>query len=391
MALTEIDSFTVDHPGNDKRTVRFLWGDLTQMAPADAVDVLVVSCLPDDYTPTPGTLVGALSKAGISVAALARNKAADYRPRLPCWVSQPVTGAGTGIQFKRILVFEPADPVADAVASVWAIFQALACFHPSGPVRVAMPLVCTGARTADPAEALSALTWAAAHYGSSNARQLPTVNVVALTQELGNRLHPTFAGIKDDYGNVFDLKLPNDYGTFVKQAKDRIKTLPPSVTYRQAVAVCIYTTNYYPAINAVLRTKKPTDPDYRQMFPLVEAIDSGLWNMKAHAEKTARGDNMSQTRIDQHQVGAHIPDISYTSTSTDWSVAKGFAKNALTEFDGRTGTEVWDYSVYPTEYEVLFRRDFTYAVDSRSKDAKDFWTFTVHELLTNWCGGSHDA
>ncbi|MFE2728582.1 ADP-ribosyltransferase [Kitasatospora sp. NPDC059327] len=387
MALTPIDGFTVDHPDSDKRTIQFLWGDLTQLASTDEVDVLVVSCRPNDYTPTAGTLVGALAQAGVSVEALARNKAADYRPHLPCWISQPVTAPGPGIRFKHILVFEPADPLADALASAWTIFQALACFSPSAPVSVATPLVCAGARGADPADALSALTWAAAHYGSSNTTQVSTVKVVALTQDLGSRLDPTFTAIKNDYDNVFGLPLEG-YSQVVEEAQAQINGahLPPSVTYRQAVAVCIYTTSYYKAINAVLRTG-PTGPDWRRMFPLVEAIDSGLWNMNAHTGNSLRGENMSDDRIKQHVVGHQITNAAYTSASTD----QPFGGNAQTTIDGKTGVEIWNYSLFREEDEVLFHRNFTYQVDTRSQDSSNTWHFGVHEIVTDSCGGSHDA
>ncbi|MFE4971363.1 ADP-ribosyltransferase [Kitasatospora sp. NPDC056651] len=391
MPLTPIDSFTVDHPGTDKRTVQFLWGDLTQLASTDEVDVLVVSCLPDDYTPTPGTLVGALAQAGVSVEALAQHKAADYRPLLPCWISQPVAAPGPGIRFKRILVFEPADPLADALAAAWSVFQALACFSPSTPVSVATPLVCAGTRGADPADALSALTWAAAHYGSSNTTQLSTVKVVALTQDAGSRLGPTFIAIKDDYDKVFELDLPDPYRDCVECARKHIDgtQLPASLTYRQALAVCVYTTNYYTQINGVLR-QGPTGPDWRRMFPLVEAIDSGLWNMKVHAGKSLRGEHMSDARLKQQTVGHQITNTAYTSASTDKPFT-GQGVNTQTTIDGKTGVEVWDYSVFRDEDEVLFHREFTYQVDTVKLVSADAWQFGVHEVVADPCGGPHDA
>ncbi|MFG2910867.1 hypothetical protein ACGF13_38205 [Kitasatospora sp. NPDC048286] len=60
-------------------------------------------------------------------------------------------------------------------------------------------------------------------------------------------------------------------------------------------------------------------------------------------------------------------------------------------FDSKTGAEVWDYSVYPAEAEVLFHRDLTYKVDTRNENPRDFWNFTVHEVPTDWCGGSPNA
>lgn len=390
MALTKIDGFTVDHPGKDTRTVRFSWGDLTQMAPADAVDVLVVPCLPDDYTPTPGSVVGALSEMGVSVEALAKNKAADYRPQWPCWVSQPVTAIGA--RFKRILVFEPEKPASVDPSSVSAIFRALACFSPTAPVSVATPLVCTGARKASPADVLWALTWAAAHHGSSKTTKLSAVNVVALTKDLGDRLTPTFTGIKHDYTNVFDLELPGNYAVYVKSVKKKIdsKKLPDTVTYRQAVAVCIYTTDYYHPINSVLHHKHPADADYRQMFPLIEAIDSGLWNMDVRAGESWRGDRLDDDKLKKHQVGAKITATGFTSTSTRREVGVKFIQNTLFDINGRTGFDVKDYSAFP-ESEVLFHRDLTYSVRTRSENTEfDYWDFTVDEIVTH-CEEPHHA
>ncbi|MEU1285042.1 ADP-ribosyltransferase [Kitasatospora sp. NPDC005856] len=402
MALTLIDSFTVDHPRPHEGTVRFLYGDLTQLAPDDAVDVLVVSCRPDDYTPAHGTLLEALSKAGISVEDLAKKKEADYREQLSCWISQPVTN--TGVQFKRILVFEPKETGADTVASVWKIFQALACFSPTDPVRVAVPLVCAGACGAKAADVLSALTWAAAHHESLGTGTLCAVNIVALTEDLGKQLKPTFTGIKNDYANVFCLNLPDSkkppyfYRTFVADAQTRVEKLrqagqlPLSVTHRQALAVCIYTTNYYQAINSVLYRKNPTDPEYRQMFPLVEAIDSGLWNLKLHPGKVYRGATMEQSEIDKQTVGLTTTNKGYTSATKTASVAEGWPGNVKLTLDSESGVEVWNYSAYPDEDEVLFHRDFSYKLDKKEQESSShLWRFTAHEILTKWCGGSDNA
>lgn len=381
MALNPIDSFAIDHPGSDTRTLQFQWGDLTQMGPADAVDVLVVSALPGDYTPSPGTLIGALAEAGLSVEQLAQNKEKNYQPAMPCWISQQFQPPSPGLQFNRLLVYEPDNPSQTAAARAWTIFEALRCRFGSQPVRVAMPLVSTGSGGADATAILRALSWAAAHYGSSNSAVLSKVTVVAYDQARGQQLAPVFGAVKSGYQGVFSLPLP-DYAGFSQEAQAVIngKHLPPSVTWRQAVAVCIYTTNYYPYINGTLRQIPPTNPAYMAMFPLFEAIDSGLWNMVPYWGRSLRRENMG-SREGEYQPGRVITDVAYTSTALRdiWSGPD------LLQINGRTGAEIWDYSRY-SEEEVLFGRNFTFTVDTRSCGPTGC-NFEVTENVNNLCGG----
>jgi hypothetical protein len=383
MSLNPVESFAIDHPGGEGRTLQFSWGDLTQMGPAEAVDILVVSALPGDYSPSQGSLIGALAAAGVSVEALAQNKAASYKS-LPCWISQEFQPPSAGIQFKRLLVFEPANPSQSAAAQAWTILQALRCFFANQPVRVAMPLVSTGSGGADPTEILRALSWAAVHFGSSNSAALPQIDVVAYTAALAQQLKPVFAEIRSGYLGVFGLPLPGGYGGYVSQAQNVIagRNVPASLTQRQAIAVCIYTTNYYGQINGTIRGHQPTDPQYREMFPLFEAIDSGLSNMVLHNGTTYRRENMSPERENEYQPGKAITNLAYTSTSLQ-SIWSG---RDLLVFSAKNGPEVWEYSQYQGEQEVLFGCNFTFTVNTRQCDASGC-TFGVTEYENNWCGG----
>src|SRR5678816_2764564 len=99
-----IDSIFVPHSGQTRK-VELLVGDLAELPAEHAVDVLVVSAFPDDYTPTYSSLIGALHGVGVSVDALSHQKEFDLRKYSSCWLSRVIDRPE--VQFRRILCFEP--------------------------------------------------------------------------------------------------------------------------------------------------------------------------------------------------------------------------------------------------------------------------------------------
>ncbi|NII29208.1 hypothetical protein HB364_29280 [Pseudoflavitalea sp. X16] len=388
MALQLIDSFTIDNASGTP-TLQLCMGDITNMSSADAVNFLVVSALPGDYTPTPGSLIGALSQAGVSVQQLSQNKAATYEPKMPCWISGPVP-TNPSIQFSRILLFEPASPAQSATGLVWTIFQALNCFQGNNVnTTVALPMVCTGSGGTSFQAIMQALFYAATYAGSLAAYPMPVIKLVVYNSSQLSLVQPVFSALKGTYQGLVGLNLENNYQLYASQAWTDVQgmNLPAGLSKRQAFALRVYTTNYYKTINEVLR--RPTDPNYAPMMPLFSAIDSGLSNLPAAPEgPTWRGeDNMTRERIDQYSEGAYIKLLAYTSSQRppgSWYNGKNYQFTII----GLTLRNVIFVSESPSENEYLFPRNIIIAVNNKYCPDSTACTFAITETYVNNCSAT---
>lgn len=158
-----LDTLRVYH-GSEERLIELYQGNLTNLKPEEAVDILVVSAFPNDYIPTSTSPIGALYREGVSVAQLARSKVGDLRQTFSCWMSQEVAASHSGIQFKRILCFESSSR-GTPPSVVGDIFRALAPFLGGEPPMstVAMPVVASGDQGYGVSEMLPPLIDAAVH------------------------------------------------------------------------------------------------------------------------------------------------------------------------------------------------------------------------------------
>jgi hypothetical protein len=213
-----LDSLRVGR--NKERAIELCRGDLTALGPEDAVDVLVVSAFPNHYAPSPGTLIGALDRKGISVGRLARDKEADLRQTHCCWISREIQTRPPGIQFQRILCFEPrfAERAPERVGD---IFRCLAtCLSYDPPVtRVAMPLVACGMQGEAVAEMVPPLLDAAAHWMSTEL-PLQCLKVVAYRPKDAAEANRAFASLKQKYADGWLLapSAHHKYDVFISYA-----------------------------------------------------------------------------------------------------------------------------------------------------------------------------
>ena len=157
-----LDSISVEHQGMTRQVLLYR-GDLAAIPAEEAVDVLVVSAFPHDYTPTSTSLIGALAARGVSVEELAEDKEVDLRQFSACWLSRPVGQPDAG--FHRILCFEPRFR-GRANEVVGDIFRSIIPFTTGQPPirQIALPIVASGDQGEPAAVMLEALVDAAVHW-----------------------------------------------------------------------------------------------------------------------------------------------------------------------------------------------------------------------------------
>ena len=176
-----LDTIEVQRPSGSG-SIELLVGDLSEIPGEMAVEALVVSAFPDKYGPTPGTLIAALQKRGVSVAALARDKEQDLRASNRCWLSGPITRSD--LNFRRLLCFEPLyqglEPPATVVGDLFRCLVPLSTAEPW--IRsVATPLVATGRQRESPAAMMRSLVDAAVHW-MTNGLMLDVFRIVLYSE-----------------------------------------------------------------------------------------------------------------------------------------------------------------------------------------------------------------
>lgn len=210
--FTLLDYVSVYHQ-NAERRIEIFHGDLTNVPPEQAVDVLVVSALPDRYNPSRRSLIGALDRRGISVERLSRTKAYDLRAEMACWLSQPISSQEPGIQFKRILCFEPASKgePPEVVGDIFQCFNSLVAELPDMR-SVAMPLLAGGVQGVSTVDILMPLFEAATTWLE---RGLPIeqLKIVAGNPHSAAELKGAFGVLKRQYKDRQPTETPERQNT----------------------------------------------------------------------------------------------------------------------------------------------------------------------------------
>lgn len=182
-------------PGDRGWQIELRQGDLTELAPDEAVDLLVVSAFPNDYEPTRGSLIGALYARGLSVEALAHDRDIDIREQYSCWLSKPILSTPQGCRFGRILCFEPiAGTPPERVGDIFRGLSPMLIVRPEIG-SLAMPIVAAGDQGYSVAEMLEPLVEAALAW-LSNGLPLRRLIVAAYSDESAEQAREVFAAVK---------------------------------------------------------------------------------------------------------------------------------------------------------------------------------------------------
>lgn len=380
MALTTIDSVTVDQAGGGARTIYLCSGDITEMSSSDAVDFIAISALPGDYSPSQGSVIGALAQEGVSVQAEANNKAADYEPTMPCWVSQDVSSAG--LNFSRFILFEPTNPSTSAAVDVPMIYQALECFTQQGATSIALPMVSTGSGGADFTIILRQLFFMGAHAAALDSWPLDTIRLIVYKQADIPIATTAFAAMKTAYENP-----PLSVAAYSPRPSAPA-TLPAGMTQRQYNCVQAYTGSAYGSINKALRANDLANSGYQHWEATIEGISSGLAELPDYTGLTKRGTDLPPAVIADYKVGATITHISFTSSSRD----QPWHGNSLLNITSVEGKDVENISRYPQEHEVLYDYGMTDQVTKVQGASGGYQhVFTSTQVVPNWCGSQASA
>ncbi len=179
---------------NKLAAIALYQGNLVTLSSGEAVTYLVISCLPGDYSPTPGSMIAALAGIGVVVGQLAQNMAANYLGSYHCWVSQAISNQS----FSRLLVLEAT--AANTVAWIPGVFtglQTYATAQGQPNITVASAMLSTGSAGADPSQVLTALFTGAKTLMNVPAVSLYACKIVNYNSSWDSTLVTTFDSLKN--------------------------------------------------------------------------------------------------------------------------------------------------------------------------------------------------
>ncbi len=211
-----LDKITVNYKGQNK-FIELYHGDLANLTKVEGFDLLVLSAFPNDYIPTTTSLIGSLHKTGLSVASLARDKEMDLRQMHACWLSKQFNpGKYSGIQFERILCFEPHVKLQPAYELIGDLFQTIMNIAKPYKIKnIGMPILATGDAEYSIEKIFGPLIEAAANWFSLGL-ELDSIKIVAYDTLKAKQAAKIFSTLKQKYDHhILESKGMFTYDYFI--------------------------------------------------------------------------------------------------------------------------------------------------------------------------------
>lgn len=387
--MDRLDGLYVDHFDGDIRELLIHRGSIGELAEADAIDYLLISSRSKDYDPVQGGWVRELHDAGVSVELLEREPAMDLRPSFPCWISKDIF-TGPGHYFKRLVVFEPLDPVESAAKDVWIVFQALRLFAGEGAgvdrdIRVAVPVLSSLTGEADFSVMLRMIFFAAVSLASRN--RCRAINIL-VTADRSDQAAEEFASLKDSYFSPpirpesLKALLASIEAQYPARTRGTADAREFGLTERQLFAIKNYTYDTYFYVNRALRRDDVTDPEFIYFQSFVEALGSGLASLPNYssAARVERGFNTFPGAEEIYKVSSVVREAAYTSTTLNETP---LWRDYILYLAGQIGKHVEALAVYPWEREVLFDSGMFHLVSRIEEVEQTSGAAQVYILVTS--------
>lgn len=384
-----IDSHYVDHTGTDPRLLVLCSGSIASVPKDIDLQFLVISCAPHDYSAAGSPFIQELEEMGISVRALEENlRLQDFRPSLPCWVSEPLSQPSAN--FQHLVVWEPELQVGRD-NTLHAIPDACMGLHRIAGHRgasSAMFLAWPPAGNATAEDVFRMQFFAAAALA---ARTRWGSLYLMVPESLAAEASAWFASLKknyDDpplhpYGHLsakMRASLPGRLGQPPARHHDLFK-----LTRRQAFAIQQYTAVAYSPLNKALRRGDARHPEFIIMQPLAEAVATGLAQFAPHDFEVTveRSVNAFEGIEDLYKDGVVTRELAFTSTTLlDLPEEQAW----ILHIRSILGRYIAKISYFPQEEEVLFDSGMDHAVTDVTADSEIRVDVSSHQVLPGSTG-----
>ncbi|WP_431837135.1 ADP-ribosyltransferase [Cellulomonas sp. Y8] len=187
-----------------------------------------------------------------------------------------------------------------------------------------------------------------------------------------------------------DALHPKNPGGDLDAWSDAVAARHPTLEPDEVRNIYRYTTDQgYQEMNGYLRNPSAySDADAVRIRSEVDSAVSGMSKLPTHGDTTFRGTYFPEPVLEQwQQVGNHVSDRAFWSTSTEAGVAEDFrirnGGNAFVTVEGRSGVDVQPLSHYGREAEVLMPPGTVFEVREAQligEGAGSYWAFVGREV-----------